>query len=145
MSYINREKVLGEITDQLRLFKGEENLPENKQAINQVIACQSIVAETPEPESVAVRIKDYKSNFCKCGACKKRVITPLVLDLENGETVFCPKCGVKLKGVVSDDEFYKEVEAGSRVPLVYDDYKGENIYDAEEAGVIIKRHKEGAV
>lgn len=142
MSYINREKVLGEITDQLRLF---EDTPENKKVIDQITACRNIVAETPEPESVAVRIKDYKSNFCKCGACKKRVINPLVLDLENGETVFCPKCGVKLKGVVSDDEFYKEVEAGSRVPLAYDDEKGENIYDAEEAGVIIKRHKEGAV
>lgn len=141
MSYINREKVLGEITDQLRLFKGEENLPENKQAINQLIACRNIVAETPEPESVAVHIKDYKSNFCKCGTCKKRVITPLVLDLENGETVFCPKCGVKLKGVVTEDEFNQHI--ANNVPLAYDDEREENVYTSEEAGAVIKRHKEG--
>ena len=106
MSYIHREKVLGEITDQLRLF---EDIPENRKVIDQITACRNIVAETPEPESVAIRIKDYKSNFCKCGACKKRVITPLVLDLENGETVFCPKCGVKLKGVVTEDEFNQHI------------------------------------
>lgn len=143
MSYINREEVLGEITDQLRLFKGEENLPENKQAINQVIACRNIVAETPEPVCVAVLIEDYKSNFCKCGNCKKRVIPPLVLDLENGETVFCPKCGVKLEGIFAEDEFNQYI--ANNVPLAYDDEKKKNVYTSEEAGVIIKRHKEGAV
>lgn len=141
MSYINREKALGEITDQLRLFKGEENLPENKQAINQLIACRNIVAETPEPESVAVRIKDYKASLAKCGACKNQILVSLYLNLKDGETVFCPKCGVKLKGVVTEDEFDQHI--ANNVPLAYDDEREENVYTSEEAGAVTKRHKEG--
>lgn len=141
MSFINREKVLGEIIEQLRLFKGEENSPENQKAIDQIYACWDIVGASPEPESVAIRIKDYANNYCKCGACKKRIITPLVLDLENGETVFCPKCGVKLTRVVNDD--IPAIEVQEHFPLAYDSEQGKNVYTAEEAGEVIKRQKEG--